>query len=198
MALRRFSLRIELLWSQPLVWRRIWVDDTATFGQLHHYLQAAMGWCSCHRYQFEIDGLTYRLPDEDDALAGSPIEDDRQWTLADLLKVGKPDVLYRYDLGDNWLHRIVIEGALLIDESPGHVLVAAGERACPPEDCGGVERYNQLVAQMTDAVPGPGLKTLRERIGEDFDPARFDRHAANAALQRMAWNGWDRLPGIGP
>ena len=26
--------------------------------------------------------------------------------------------------------------------------------------------------------------------GEDFDPLRFDRRAANAALLRMAWNAW--------
>lgn len=34
-----------------------------------------------------------------------------------------------------------------------------------------------------------GRRLLRW-AGEDFDPERFDRHAANAALLRMAWNEW--------
>jgi hypothetical protein len=33
-------------------------------------------------------------------------------------------------------------------------------------------------------------RRLLQWAGEDFDPERFDRHAANAALLRMAWNRW--------
>jgi hypothetical protein len=33
-------------------------------------------------------------------------------------------------------------------------------------------------------------KSFLAWAGEDFDPERFDRHAANATLLRMAWNQW--------
>ena len=33
-------------------------------------------------------------------------------------------------------------------------------------------------------------KDLREWIGVDYDPARFDRQAANAAIKRLLWNHW--------
>jgi len=34
---------------------------------------------------------------------------------------------------------------------------------------------------------------IREWAGLDFDPDRFDRHAANAAIDRMLWNGWIKV-----
>jgi len=36
-------------------------------------------------------------------------------------------------------------------------------------------------------------KEMREWAGLDFDPERFDRKAANAALDRMLWNGWIKI-----
>lgn len=193
MSFRRFSLRLELLASDPLIWRRLWVDEAVTLSQLHHMIQAAMGWASTHEYQFVIDGIRYRRPDEDDVLVNEEIEDDADCVLADVFKTGKPDVLYRYDMGDNWEHRIVVEQTMAVDEPSGYAVVAAGERACPPEDFGGIHTYNTFVKGFEAARQSPRVNMHLERLGDDFDPARFDRHAANAALMRLAWNGWDRL-----
>ena len=59
----------------------------------------------------------------------------------------------------------------------------AGRRACPPEDCGGVWGYTDLLAAMADPEH-PEHEEMVEWLDEDFDPAAFDLAAANARVQR--------------
>jgi len=68
--------------------------------------------------------------------------------------------------------------------------VEGGERACPPEDAGGVGQYQEFVASFENDPYGEETEAVRTWAGLDFDPARFDRPAANAAIARMLWNGW--------
>ena len=99
--------------------------------------------------------------------------------------------LYRYDFGDNWTHRVVVERVEPTEEGPsGYAYVAAGERACPPEDVGGASSYMQFVRVTSERPASEEGTALRRWAGEDFDAERYDRHAANAALLRMAWNRW--------
>ena len=44
---------------EPPVWRRLVVPLDTTLAQLHHILQAAMGWTDSHMNEFEIGGLSY-------------------------------------------------------------------------------------------------------------------------------------------
>lgn len=46
---------------------------------------------------------------------------------------------YVYDFGDNWRHKVVIEDIVEQDADVDYPLCIDGRRACPPEDCGGVE-----------------------------------------------------------
>lgn len=71
--------------------------------------------------------------------------------------------------------------------------VEAGERACPPEDSGGIPGYQGFLDAWTQDGKGEEVCEFLEWAGEDFDPARFDRHAANAAILRMAWNRWGEV-----
>ncbi len=60
----------------------------------------------------------------------------------------------------------------------------AGERACPPEDCGGVWGYEDLLEILAD----PKHEEHEERkewAGGDFDPDAFDAAAVTRALRRL-------------
>jgi Plasmid pRiA4b ORF-3-like protein len=63
-------------------------------------------------------------------------------------------------------------------------LVLAGARAFPPEDSGGVWGYQRLIEALSDPAD-PEHDEYREWAGEDFDPERFDREAANERLRRL-------------
>jgi hypothetical protein len=52
---------------------------------------------------------------------------------------------YAYDFGDGWEHEILLEGILMADTSVKYPVCVAGERACPPEDCGGIYGYEDML-----------------------------------------------------
>ncbi|MDR6208024.1 hypothetical protein QF025_006825 [Paraburkholderia graminis] len=53
---------------EPPVWRRIHVDGNITLRKLRHILQAAFGSTDSHLHDFEIDGRTYAMGDNDNML----------------------------------------------------------------------------------------------------------------------------------
>lgn len=184
-------LRVELIDTTPMVMRRLLMHSDVTLDDLHHILQVAMGWHDRHSYEFIVVEQPFRFPDEDD----SPLEVKPGQPRRKLLRWGASETdlfRYVYDLGDNWEHRIVIERFEPMEpDYPGWVL--GGQYACPPEDCGGVGGFRAALGSFRE----PGSLAAREFLawaGEDFDPNRFDRHAANAALSRLAWNRWIAPP----
>lgn len=186
------TLRIELLGTTPLVWRRITLGGRFSFAALHHVIQAAMGWHDAHLHQFRINGRYIGVPD--------PENDAPEWHTEDERKVFLNRVLtddtvfsYLYDFGDGWEHRVIVEAC---DDSndlragDGDAWVDAGERACPPEDCGGIPGFQDFLERFDNAPYSDDTKALRTWAGFDYDPAPFDRHAANAAIKRLLWNRW--------
>jgi len=185
-----YCLYIELDGVTPPIWRRFWIEGSATLGKLHHTIQAVMGWGDYHLHEFQIGGVTYAEPDPENQDLGSPPVDERKAVLSKVLE-GISSFGYQYDFGDSWQHSIKIEKI----EAPskydlGCAVVEEGARACPPEDAGGAHLYQVFLEQY---AKNPKHKDVREFLrwaGEDFDPERFDRHAINATLTRMASNRW--------
>ena len=186
------TLRIELVGTTPLVWRRITLDGRSSSANLHHVIQAAMGWHDAHLHQFRINNRYIGVPD--------PESDAPEWHTEDERKVFLNRVLtddavftYLYDFGDGWEHRLLVEEYDDSDDlrfGDGDAWVDAGERACPPEDCGGVGGFQDFLEKLEDEPYSDESKELREWAGLDYDPAGFDRQAANAAIKRLLWNRW--------
>lgn len=185
---QQYRLRIELQGVEPCIWRRLHVEGQMSLGQLHHILQAAMGWTDAHLHEFSIDGRTYALPHPEDDPERMLI-DERKVLLGGLLSAGL-HFEYHYDFGDGWRHAVHVEEVLPMDQPQGFGYVEAGERACPPEDCGGAHGYQEFLQRLQEDPADDEVRSFLEWAGDDFEPERFDRHAANAALLRMAWNRW--------
>jgi len=75
----------------------------------------------------------------------------------------------------------------------GNAWIETGERACPPEDAGGSGGYQDMLDTLEHKSYSEEAKQLREWVGPDFDPAKFDRLAANTAISRMLWNRWIKI-----
>lgn len=175
----RLQLKIALDGFEPLIWRRVVVDDSLTFLQLHNVIQAAMGWENYHMHEFELSrnqrvgtnhgGGFMDFGPEPGLLS------ERNTRLADVLE-GKRKFRYWYDFGDDWWHIVSVEKRLPADPDAKPAVLVAGANACPPEDCGGIYGY----ADLLDALADPAHEShdeLREWIGGDFDPAFFDLDA---------------------
>ena len=86
--------------------------------------------------------------------------------------------LYTYDFGDNWEHIITLEKILPRKKEVKYPICIKGERACPPEDCGGIWRYKELLAILQDPNHAEYKETL-EWVGKDFNPEYFDKDEIN-------------------
>jgi hypothetical protein len=174
-----FQLRISLMEVTPTIWRRLLVPGEIKLSRLHTIFQAAMGWEDYHLHYFEIDGVRYGSPDpewDNDDI------DEETVTFSDLVS-GRTRFFYEYDFGDSWRHEVVVES---MDPMPAILKFAVcvdGQRACPPEDCGGTGGYQDLI----EAVGDPDHEEHADYVewAGAFDPEFFDLAITNAALQRV-------------
>ena len=145
-----FQFKIQLNDIKPLIWRRVQVSSTITFAAFHKVIQTVMGWEQCHLHEFRVNGKSGTEgigPVFDDGFE-CPI-DERTIKLNKILTEEKQLITYVYDFGDDWEHEIILEKILDADEKP-YPRCIAGERACPPEDCGGPWGYENLLEILGD------------------------------------------------
>lgn len=175
----RLRLRISLEDWEPPIWRRVEVAKDLTFWEFHRVIQVAMGWEDDHLHEFRAANRVVGMPGLEDELFGrEPALPEDTTTLGELL-IRQRKFRYWYDFGDDWWHTITIETRLPPNPAAPRAVLVAGEGACPPEDCGGVYGYSNLLSDLQDPA-SEGYEDAREWLGEDFDPNHFDlaQHAA--------------------
>lgn len=110
------------------------------------------------------------------------IVDERGARLGAVAKVGG-ELVYHYDFGDDWEHRIVVESA--IANGSDVIICADGARACPPEDCGGPLGYENLLRVLADPNDEEHA-SMKQWVGRRFEPERFEPAALNKRLATLS------------
>jgi len=176
-----YQIEVTLKNSQPLIWRRIQVPGDILLSRLHAVLQIVMGWTNSHLHQFKAGGRYYGEPDPEFADRVEVI-DERQTRLDQVAPAVKARFVYEYDFGDSWEHELVVEKILPPEKGEQYPRCTDGQRACPPDDVGGVWGYQDFLEAMRDPKH-PEHEDMVEWIGGEFDPEAFDLRGVNGALQ---------------
>ena len=176
-----YEMKVRLKGSRPAIWRRFRLSGDTTLYKLHRILQALMGWSDYHLYEFRIGQLRFGEPDPD---YSPETRTAKRVRLSDILKAEKARFTYVYDFGDDWQHEIVVERILPSAQKLRHPVCIGGERACPPEDCGGVWGYSRLLKVIRNPRDEEYEETM-EWLGGDFDPERFEPDKVNRRLKSM-------------
>ena len=156
-----------------------------TLAQLHRAIQLAMGWDDSHLHEFTIGGERFGPPDEFGGDLGmEPARSEKAAKLSAVLGWKGAKARYSYDFGDGWEHQIAVEKILPPDPELECPACIAGKRRCPPEDCGGLGGYYDLL----EAIADPKRERHEELIkwlGGSFDPEEFSVEDTNAHLASL-------------
>jgi hypothetical protein len=176
-----YQMKVTLLGTKPPIWRRILVPADLTLAQLHGVLQAAMEWDDSHLHEFRIGGEHFGMPDPTDSFGGPRVRSERGVRLFQVLGYKGAKAIYAYDFGDDWEHSVVVEKVLVRDSETIVPVCMAGKKHAPPEDCGGVSGFYNLL----DAIRDPAHEQhqeLREWVGGNLDPEEFSVDDINERL----------------
>ena len=144
---KALQLKISLYGSKPLIWREIIVPVDYSFFDLHIAIQDSMGWTDSHLHQFFTERL-YKGHSKNIAWPMSDMDvdmDERKTKIKELFKNEKDSVFYEYDFGDSWMHKIELKKILDADSKAKYPQIIFGKNACPPEDCGNLWGYYELI-----------------------------------------------------
>ncbi len=197
------TVSVELLESEPRIWRRLELPGDLTLDAVHTRLQAAMGWSDSHLHRFSLGaGNGYEPPyfitefDEKEGEEGTREDTVR---LDQVLRTPGDQLTYLYDFGDGWAHRVTLESSAALTPENREPRCVDGELACPLEDVGGIWSHHELAAWLragepADAVPDQfgDIEHARDWIPTGYDPDAFDAEEATEAMR--VWAAGEHLP----
>jgi hypothetical protein len=164
-----FRVRVDLNDARPPIWRRLELRSDLTLAAVHRVLQAVYDWTGSHLHRFSVGGDTFDMGAEwflceydveEGEDEGTP---DADVTLDETL-VEPGDVLhYVYDYGDNWDLTIRLEEVLPLTNDAPQARCVDGQRAAPPDDCGGLRDAEDL-AQVVDDPAAFDVAELNQRL----------------------------------
>jgi len=182
-----YQLKIILKDAKPPIWRTIQIKSTTTFWELHCAIQDAFAWSNSHLHRFSFvdkhSGSEFWF--------GIPFDDEYYDDLPETLpgwkhKITKylnplfPKIEYVYDFGDNWEHTIKLEEVLPAEKGATYPRCIKGKRNSPPDDCGGVWGYAdmlEILANPADTEYEDTKVWVESMKGGPFDPEQFDPKA---------------------
>ncbi|MCX6325067.1 MAG: plasmid pRiA4b ORF-3 family protein [Bacteroidia bacterium] len=187
--MQTYQIQIALTRFKPKIWRRLLIPSNLLLSDFHMIIQVSMGWGNSHLHQFIKDQTFYteRIPG-DDTWGEMNNVDYKKIKISDVLKKEKEKIIYEYDFGDGWVHDVLLEKILPGNEKMIFLICLEGKMACPPEDCGGVWGYSDML-EILKQPKHEEYDNIIEWLGEEFDPEHFDKEAVNIILKRLKIKG---------
>ena len=191
------QVRVDISEANPPIWRRLELGSDVFLDQLHDIIQASFGWTDSHLHRFALGESVYDQ-DAEKFLCPFDVEEgdddgvpEQEVRLDEVLAEPGDVLLYEYDYGDGWEHRIILEAVLDRPADAAFAVCVAGDRSGPPEDCGGIPGYHGMLAALTDP-DNPGHEFSVARIKHHFgtatfDPSQIDVSSVNRALSRASF-----------
>ncbi|MDY6827298.1 MAG: plasmid pRiA4b ORF-3 family protein [Bacillota bacterium] len=155
--LNLYQLKIEIKMEGYEIWRKVLVPSTYSFRHLHEIIQTVFDWQNYHLHRFEAkkSGAKNKqivMDDNPDTFEWLDFDLDdvfqeRFVALEDIFPE-HAEVIYEYDFGDSWIHKITLEKVIKSNSFRATLLARKGER--PPEDVGGSGGYHEYKRVMAN------------------------------------------------
>lgn len=142
---QQYVLAITIEHCPVRVYRQLEVPSNIRLEHLARIIINIIGWFGTHMYQFQKDRMCFVPPEvfEEDGNRWMQQHDAMAYTLGDTLKKKGDSICFVYDFGDEWQHKVRLSSIKPLNEPRCILLRGAG--CCPPEDCGGVLGYAEML-----------------------------------------------------
>ncbi len=179
---RIFVLHVSLHGIKT-VWRRIAVPASVRLSALHRVIQGVMGWHDMHLHEFTArNGERFGVPEHDDF---EPPQDESIHKLDEFLSRPRDKLRYTYDFGDSWEHVIELKLATEYSKRPMRAEFIDGAGKCPPEDCGGVPGYYEMLKAIHDPRHPEHRQFVDWLPNGTYDPDDFNPALAEVILRSI-------------
>ena len=180
--MKAYQMKIMLNDSHPPIWRRCIVPAGLTFSQLTVVLNVIMGWDGYHLSEFNFFKQAVDIFENTEDLYGDGyfmrrMQQEPAETCIDAYVEGEKSFTYTYDFGDDWKHKVTVE-KIIEDHEPSYPVVLKYKGDCPPEDCGGIYRYQEL---------------LQDSQEEEVESVPYDMEAVNEELAETCFLQMNRV-----
>jgi hypothetical protein len=177
-----FRIRLSLQDSEPEIWREVCLPSDFSLAEIHDVIQVLMAWDDYHLHQFKHEGRYIGPPEVFEDFREDFIN-EKDVSLGDVFKRKGSRFEYEYDFGDSWGVDVVCAGKMKpVDEL---FSVIGGRMAAPPEDCGGIPGFYNMVEVLGDPEH-PDYDMLSEWMGDiDFDPKEFNLEICNIGVSAI-------------
>ncbi|MBQ6415298.1 MAG: plasmid pRiA4b ORF-3 family protein [Butyrivibrio sp.] len=182
--MKAYQLKVTIKKSKPPIWRRCIVPGEISFSQLTHILRKVIGWSGYHLSEYSFNGLKIKLVEnasEDDWMWDYEVLDSSEYLIDDFFSAAK-SFSYVYDFGDWWDHEVKIE-KIIEDHENNYPIVTKYKGITPPEDCGGIYGYYQMMDTLSDSK-NPEYEEMKEWYGDDSE-YEYNLEAVNNRLSAM-------------
>jgi hypothetical protein len=194
---REYIVEIFLNDAPLQVVRRLSVPSSLYVGHLVYELVYAMGWDGYHLTELPQGNTLWRSTMEkamdaesgleyEEIYPGMKVRNSFRATVSQLLKKVGDECSLLYDMGDSWHHTVRLLEIRRYEDNDIRfsnigVEIISGEGACPPEDCGGVSGYEEILRIIKDPEEYE-YERFRSLLGSHFDPEVFDVRSARRRI----------------
>jgi hypothetical protein len=152
-----------------------------------------MGWLDYHLHVFRFrrkhahKDIEIGIPNEDRFEDEQEILPGWEIPIADYFDEVGASSIYEYDFCDYWIHEVLLEGILLKEKDQKYPKCIGGARACPPEDCGGINGYQELLEVISDPK-NDEYEEMMTWLGGKYDPAEFNPDQVKFDNPQKRWD----------
>ncbi|HEX2704702.1 MAG TPA: plasmid pRiA4b ORF-3 family protein [Candidatus Lustribacter sp.] len=191
--LASYRVRVDLKGAKPPVWRRLDLAGDLRLDQVNTVLQEAIGWYDLHLHSFRrwtddvsLHFLTAYDIEEEGEGEGEEGLAEADVRLDQVLREVGDRLAYAYEFGDGWQLAIRLEAIRGRAADEPRARCVGGRRAGPPEDFGGIDWFNEMVADWGDprGRSRPGW-LAQEDVPDWFDPKDFDPDELDERLRDL-------------
>lgn len=150
---------------------------------LHCVIQVAMGWSHSHLFEFRRGDLLFGI-DYPDADLPPELINPVHIKICSVLQRPGQTMVYIYDLGDYWKHSIKLNRHVSKSVATHLPFCLEGNGNCPPEDCGGIHSFNEILKVLKDPAH-EDYKGFKRMFGKKYDPYIFEIDKVNRKFSRI-------------